>query len=50
MAGIRWVDVDVHDTGACRGCPWDDALRGLAAVWASFAGKGTDAIVGESGV
>lgn len=50
MAGIRWLDVDVHDAGAYRDCSWDDALCGLAAIWSGFTGKGPDAIVGESGV
>ena len=50
VAGIRWLDVDLHDAGPYRDCSWDDALCGLAAIRSGFAGKGTDAIVGESGV
>lgn len=50
VAGIRWLDVDVHDAGAYRDCAWDDALCGLAAIRSGLAGKGTDAVVGESGV
>ncbi|RJE19998.1 Mfs transporter [Aspergillus sclerotialis] len=50
VAGIRRVDVGVHNAGAYRGWSWADTLCGLAAVWAGFARKCIDAIVGKSGV
>lgn len=50
VAGIRWVDVDFHNAGVGCGYSWVDALCGPAALRGNFAGKGTDAIVGESRV